>query len=176
MELSKINGAFTLSVNAQMCWTGTLPDNPGVVGIILDPHSNLLVNHFELKGKQIPGKLLYGSYEALLNAGNQDKDWEYLKDPRFRIGHGAVSKQSSATAKWNFEGTGFKLWLPQGDEFGSVSVFVDGMKMRIVNLKSDHFMNSSVVFQKKSLKRGAHSVYITSTDGKLPVCCMEVIF
>jgi len=176
LELSKVNGIFTLSVNQQKCWRGTLPDNPGVVGIILDLHSNLLVNHFELKGKQIPGKLLYGSYEALLNAGNQDKGWNFVKDPSFRMGHGAVSKGKSATAKWNFEGTGFKLWMPKGAEFGSVSVFVDGRKEADVNLRSDHFMNSAVVFQLKSLAMRPHAVYITSRDGKLPVDCLEVTF
>jgi len=176
LELNKRNGIFTLSVNGQQGWTGSLPDNPGVVGIILDPHSNLTMNHFYLTGRQIPGKLLLGSYEALLNAGNQDKDWDFLKDPIFRMGHGTVSKQLSATAKWNFEGTGFKLWMPHGSEFGSVSVFVDGRMLGNVNLRSDQFLNSSVVFQLKSLPMGPHAVYITSTDGKLPVDCLEVTF
>ena len=176
LELSKRNGIFTLSVNGQQCWTGSIPDNPGVVGIILDPHSNLTMNHFYLTGRQITGKLLLGSYEALLNAGNQDKEWNFIKDPIFRMGHGAVSKQQAATAKWNFEGTGFKLWLPRGAEFGSVSVFTDGRKVGNVNLRSDHFMNSSVVFQLISLPLGPHAVYITSTDGKLPVDCLEVTF
>jgi len=92
------------------------------------------------------------------------------------MGHGAVSKQPSATAKWNFEGTGFKLWMPKGAEFGSVSVFADGRKVGNANLRSDHFMNSSVVFHLKSLPMGPHAVYITSTDGKLPVDCLEVTF
>ncbi len=176
MELSKVNGVFTLSVNRKQCWTGLLPVNPGVVGIILDSHSNLMMNHFDMIGRQISCKLLFGSYEALLNAGNQDKEWNFVKDPNFRMGHGVVSKQLSATAKWNFEGTGFKLWMPKGAEFGSVSVFADGRKVGNANLRSDHFMNSSVVFQLKSLPMGSHAVYITSTDGKLPVDCLEVTF
>ena len=176
LELRKKNGEYQLLINKNEVWNGRLTVNPGVIGIMLDPHSTLTMNRFEVSGRQIPGKFLYGCYEAILDAGNQDQDWEFIKDPLFRIGHGAVSKLDSAAAKWNFEGTGFELWLPQGPQFGTVSISVDSQPVGKANLKSDHPINSSAVFKSKPLHNGPHAVYVTSMDGRLPLDCLEVDF
>jgi hypothetical protein len=70
-----------------------------------------------VKGRQTKGKLSLGYYEALLNAGNQDSDWEFKRDSLFRNGKGAISKKTDAFAKWNFEGTKFEIYLPKGPMF-----------------------------------------------------------
>ena len=176
LELKRVKGFYELTVNHQKCWTGKLNSNPGVIGIMLDPHSTLNMNSFNVMGMVIPGKLYYGYYEALLNSGNQDKDWEFIKDPLFRLEHGAISKSDSACAKWNFEGTGFELWLPKGPKFGSVSISIDGQLAGNINLKTDHPTGSSAVFKSKSLHRGAHALYIETRDGHLPVDCIRVNF
>ncbi len=176
LELKKENGVITLFFNHRKYWAGSLAGAPGVTGIILDPHSTLKVNSFNVEGKQIPGKLFYGSYEALLNSGNQDKDWEFRKEPMFRLIHGAVSKRDSSFAKWNFEGKGFELWLPKGPEFGTVALSIDGRLTETLDLKTAQPENSSVLFKSGVLENGPHAVYITSSDGKLPVDCIEVAF
>ncbi len=176
LELRKADGVSVLSINNQKCWTGSLPVNPGVTGIILDPHCVLNMNCFKVEGKHLPGNLYFGYYEALLNSGNQDKDWEFKNDPMFRLGHGAISKRDSAFAKWNFEGTGFKLWLPKGPQFGTVSISLDGLLVANVNLKTDLAQTSSVVYHLKSIKEGTHALFIETIDGHLPLDCIDVSF
>ncbi len=176
LEIIKQTNSYRISVNNQEYVTEKLCSDPGVIGIILDQHSTLKMKTFKVSGKQNKGRLFYGYYEALLNSGNQDKDWEFINDPMFRSGKGAVSKLKSACAKWNFEGTGFKLWLPKGPKFGTVLISIDGLLAKRVNLKTSSFSKSTVVFQSKSLTPGAHAIHIESQDGNLPVDCLEVLF
>lgn len=176
LELKRENNEYTFSLNHDKYWKGVLPIQAGVIGLILDPHSTLTVDRFEVKGKQIRGKLYYGYYEALLNAGNQEQEWEFKKDSLFRYRRGAISKQNSAFAKWNFEGTGFELWLPEGPQFGTVSISIDGQPAGIVQLKNDHTLNSRIVFTSKPLRNGAHSLFLETRDGQLPVDGIGVIF
>jgi hypothetical protein len=176
LHLEKENGEYSLHFNDLKLWEGPLNNNPGVVGIMLDPRSNLFVSRFEVKGKQTKGKLFYGYYEALLTAGNQDNDWEIKKDTLFRNGEGAVSKGDNACAKWNFEGTGFEIYLPMGPDFGSAAIFIDGQPAGIIQLKNDKLLKSKMVFQSKKLNKGLHAVFIKTTDGRLPLDCIEVSF
>lgn len=117
-----------------------------------------------------------GYNEALLNSGNEDKDWDIIKSPVFRNGQGAISKRASVFAKWNFEGTGVEIYLPKGPQFGTAAVYIDGLFAENVMLKNETLKNSSLVFKSKSLRRGPHAVYIESSDGQLPLDCIEVIF
>ena len=109
-------------------------------------------------------------------SGNEDKDWDVLKDARFRSGQGAISKQDSAFAKWNFEGKGFEIYLPKGPQFDSANIYIDGQFAGNIMLKNEQLQNSSMVFESKTLRRGSHAVYIESSDGRLPLDCIEVIF
>ena len=174
--LRKENGVYSLYMNEQKYWEGEFTADPGVVGIMLDPHSYLFTSRFNAKGRQTKGKLVYGYYEALLNAGNQDTDWDFIKGSTFRNGQGAISKRDSGFAKWNFEGTGFEIYLPKGPMFGSATIYIDGQLAGNVILKNERPLHSSMVFKSKSLRRGTHSVYIESTDGRLPLDCIEVSF
>jgi hypothetical protein len=176
LHLGIEKGIFSLSINNKKLWDGQLVNKPGVFGIMLDPHSYLFTNRFEVKGKQIQGNLVLGYYEALLNSGNQDSEWEFKKDSLFKYGKRAISKQDNAFAKWNFEGTGFEIFLPKGPLFGSVAIYIDGQPAGIVNLKNDKFLKSGMVFKSKSLKKGSHAVYIETTDGRLPLDCIKVYF
>jgi hypothetical protein len=176
LQLRKENGSYSLYINDQKCWNGELSNDPGVVGIILDPHSNLFVNRFDVSGSQTRGKLVLGYYEALLNSGNIDEDWDFIKDSSFINGQGAISKKDTAFAKWNFEGTGFEIYLPKGPLFGSVAVYVDDQLRGNILLKNDITLSSSIVFKSSLLSRGAHSVYVESVNGRLPLDCIEVSF
>ncbi|MEI6676952.1 MAG: hypothetical protein WCL21_00010 [Mariniphaga sp.] len=176
LQFKKQKGTYSLAINGQECWKGSLDANPGVIGIKLNPRSNLEVSKFEVKGKAAKGKLIYGYYEALLNSGNQDADWEFIKGPAFKNGQGAISKRASAFAKWNFEGTRFELFSPKGPLFGTVSVYIDSLLAGHVLLKKEQPENSSVVFKSKFLGLGSHSIYLESYDGRLPLDCIEVCF
>jgi len=176
LQLRKVNGIHSLSINGLNCWEGELPNDPGVIGIMLDPHSFLFTTRFYIKGRETLAKLEAGYNEALLNSGNEDKDWEIIKSPVFRNGLGAISKQDSVFAKWNFEGTGVEIYLPKGPLFGTANVYIDGRFAGNIILKNETLKNSSLVFKSKSLRRGSHAVYIESFDGRLPLDCIEVIF
>lgn len=176
LKLRNEKDKYSFYINGQKIWEGILSDNPGVVGVILDPHSYLNTSRFNVAGKQISGSLFYGYYEALLNAGNQDSDWNFIKSSLFRNGSGAVSKENHGFAKWNFYGTGFELYLPKGPTFGTVDVFVDGKNSGNIVLRNDKPSNSSIVFKSKSLCAGAHSVFIETRNGQLPLDCIKVYF
>jgi hypothetical protein len=176
LHFGKVNGLFSLSLNKKELWKGLLDNHPGVIGIMLDPHSNLFASRFEIDGNQTRAALFYGYYEPLLNSGNQDKDWEFKKDTLFRNGKGAISRAKNAFAKWNFEGTRVEIYLPRGPEFGSLAIFIDGQPVGSVNLRNDKLLKSTVVFRSKTLNKGTHSVYLKTTDGRLPLDCIEVSF
>lgn len=176
LQLRKKEGKYSLYINGQKCWEGELSDHPGVIGIMLDPHSYLNVRSFKVTGNQTGGTLVYGYYEALLNSGNQDADWIFLTDPVFRNGSGAISKASHGFAKWNFIGTGFEMYLPRGPSFGNLDIYIDGKIAGNILLKNDQLTNSSVVFKSKHLHKGAHSVYIETENGHLPLDCIKVYF
>jgi hypothetical protein len=119
--------------------------------------------------------MVYGCKEALLNSGNMNSDWEFVSDSVFRYSRGVISKQSSGFAKWNFEGSGVELYLPKGPDFGSATIYIDGIQAGSVNLRNEQFRNSSLVFKSNTLPKGTHAIYMESKDGRLPLDCIEVI-
>lgn len=176
LQIKKEGSGYIIYINGKKCSDGILSSNPGIVGIMLEPHSYLSANRFYIKGKQVFHRQTYGFREALLAAGNMDADWEIKKDPMFRNGTGAVSKSNHAFAKWNFEGTGCEIYLPKGPAFGSVAIYIDGELAENIILKNNQVQASTMVFKSKRLCRGAHSVYLESSDAQLPLDCIDVIF
>lgn len=175
LQIRYRNGLYSLFINDQKCGEIGLTADPGFIGILLDPRSNLFTSRFDVTGKLTKEKIIYGCNEALLNSGNLNNDWEFMLDSGFMYGHGAISKESSGFAKWNFYGSGVELYLPKGPDFGSVTIYIDGIQTESINLKNEQFRNSSVVFKSKALQKGTHAIYIESKDGRLPLDCIEVI-
>jgi hypothetical protein len=174
LQYRKENDTYSIFINGQKCQKFEFAADSGIIGIMLDPHSYLFASRFEVKGRQTKDKIVYGCKEALLNSGNLNSEWEFMNETWFRYGHGAISKQNSGFAKWNFEGTCVEIFLPKGPVFDSVIVYIDGLKVGKINLKNDQFLKSSVVFKSKPLRNGPHAVYVESEDGRLPLDCIEV--
>ncbi len=174
LKLRRENGQYTFFINGLKCWEGRLVSQPGLVGLSLNPHTYLFVDRFLVHGQQISGTVTYGFYEALVNAGNQDEDWEFREDPVFLYGRGAVSKKDSSFAKWNFEGKGFEVYAPKGPEYGMVNIYLDGIWLDRVSLKDIREKKSSVIFKSQTLEMRPHAVYIESTGALLPVDCIKV--
>lgn len=174
VELKKKDGRYELSINDEICWKGILEGNPGVTGILLDPHSYVFVNHFVLGGRKTNGFVVHGFYEALLNAGNQDSDWEFKKNCMFLYESGAVSKKDSAFAKWNFDGKAFELFSPKGPRYGHINIYLDGKLLKTLSLNNPFEIKSSLIFKYGYFKKGSHAVYIESFDGLLPVDCIRI--
>jgi hypothetical protein len=164
-----------LFINNQKCGEISRVADPGFIGILLDPRCSLFTSRLDITGKLTKENMVYGCKEALLNFGNLNTDWEFVSDSVFMYGHGAISKQSSGFAKWNFYGSGVELYLPKGRDFGSVTIYIDGIQAGSVNLKNEQLQNSSLAFKSKTLPKGTHAIYMESKDGRLPLDCIEVI-
>jgi hypothetical protein len=174
LQLTKRNGKNILVLNGVKCWEGILKSNPGVAGVSLNPHSYLFSDRLVVNGHQMKGSITYGFYEALLNAGNQDNAWDFKKDTMFLYGTGAVSKNDSSFAKWNFNGIGFKLFSPKGPAYGKINIYLDGKLLRNLTLKNPCEIKSEVIFEATDLNMGSHAVYIESLDGLLPLDCIKI--
>lgn len=174
LQLKNEEGKSILYINNEKYWEGPMQSNPGILGVSLSPQSFLYADRFVVEGQQKEGSITYGYYEALVNSGNQDHDWEFKNDTTFLIGKGAVSKKDSSFAKWNFDGKGFELYLPKGPDYGNVAIYLDGNLLDQVQLKAAKEQKSSMVYKSKTLKMESHAVYIESLDGLLPVDCIKV--
>jgi hypothetical protein len=174
LSLKKANGKYILSINNEKCWEGALQNNPGIVGLSLDPHSYLYVDRFGVYGRRTKGFVTYGFYRALVDAGNQNSDWGFKKDTNFLYGKGVISQKDSSFAKWNFDGKGFELFSPKGPLFGTINIYLDGELLKNISLKSPREMKSSSIFKLSGLSMGRHAVYIKSLDSLLPVDCINI--
>lgn len=175
LDLKGDNGRHSLFINGIKCWEGELQNNPGVVGIELDPHSYLFDNRFIISGEKVPCYVTYGFYRALVNAGNQDSDWNFKKkDSLFQYGRGAVAKKDSSFAKWQFYGKRFNIFSPKGPLYGTINIYLDGKLLKNISLRSYRLRKSSIIFQSAAISPGKHAVYIESLDGLLPVDCIKV--
>lgn len=174
LQLKRINGKYLLLINDVKYWEGELKSKPGVVGIALSPRSYLFTKKFVVDGRKLNGHITYGFHEALLNSGNHFSDWNIKTDTIFFYGQGAVSKKDSCFSKWNFDGKGFELLSPKGPQYGTVFIYLDGVLIKKISLKTRQDIKSSVVFKSQLIKKGSHSLYMKSLDGLLPVDCLNI--
>ncbi|MCK9411176.1 MAG: hypothetical protein M0Q53_02670 [Prolixibacteraceae bacterium] len=174
LNIKNTNGQFELFINEEKCWKGKMTESPGLIGIMLNKHSYLFVDRFEVKGKQLKGQVTYGFFDALVASGNKEKDWEFKQGSAFLLGRGAVSKRDSSFAKWNFDGEGVELYLPKGPHYNNVNIYLDGVLAGRVSLNSEKEQKSFLVYKSGILKMQPHAVYIESMDGLLPVDCIKV--
>ena len=85
---------------------------PGALGILVEPHSHLLVEKFHVSGQSTPARLTYLYTEALLGAGEKPADWgERLRI--YSVASGAVPRE-----------TRLILW-PEGSIHGSQLALAD---------------------------------------------------
>jgi hypothetical protein len=174
LSIRNTQGKYELLINEEKCWEGKMPENPGLIGIMLNKHSYLFIDRFKVKGKQIEGQVTYGFYDALVASGNKERDWEFKQDSNFFLGKGAVSKRDSSFAKWNFDGKGVELYLPKGPHYNNINIYLDGVLVGKESLKSEKEQKSFLVYKSGVLKMRPHAVYIESMDGLLPVDCIKV--
>ncbi|MEO6706733.1 MAG: hypothetical protein ABIN04_12905 [Ginsengibacter sp.] len=174
LRLKIEKGKYSFIVNDAKLWEGKLKNDPGIIGMFLEPYSYLFTDRFEVSGTKIKGHVTYGFYRALVNAGNQDSDWTFKKDTTFLYGKGAVSKRDSSFAKWNFYGKGFSLFSPKEPLYGTIKIYLDGELLKVVSIKENQPTKSSLIYRSDAISPGKHTVYIESSDGLLPVDCIRV--
>lgn len=175
----KRDGTMALRSDGNELWT-SLPDarvaedDPGAVGLWVEPHTHLFVDEFQIAGQPLPAKLNYLGLEALLGAGENLANWQERSGPKFRYGIGLVAKQPQARVKWNVTGKRLTLWSPRGPEFGEAEIRVDGERATVVNLYAEKSEPSQPVWTSKQLRGAFHGVVWESVKGLLPVDCLQV--
>ena len=174
LQFKKTDGKYSLVLNDVKCWEGTLKNDPGIVGVALDPHSYLFAESFVVDGHQMEGSITYGCRQALLNSGNLKNDWTFKNDSMFLYGRGVVSKKDSSFAKWNFDGKGFELYSPKGPLYGTINIYLDGKLLNHLSLKDSHEIKSSMILKSTDLTMGSHAVFIETFDGLLPLDCIRI--
>ena len=154
------DGDVQINMEGQMLWAGHLEVQKGSVGALVKKDSFLFVERFLVKGCACPAEITLLHTEALLGAGQGFVGWQEIRSPLFRHGVGAVHRTNSGRAKWNFFGTGFRLWLPKGPEYGTVKVLVDGHKMGEIHLYEKSSVPSQPVLSVGDLRSGFHAVVL----------------
>ena len=78
------------------------------------------------------------------------------------------SKRRGATATFSFNGTGVAWVAPKARKRGKAKVFIDGVKVAIVDLYAKSFTDRRVVFATDGLAAGAHTlkIWVKHTSGR----------
>jgi hypothetical protein len=167
-------GAVHLLLNGEDAWCGHVETSPGMLGLLVEPHSHLGVDAFAVEGEPKPATVRYLATEAIVGAGEAAGQWEIREDPGFTYGTGAVSVKPRTRAKWNLEGRSFVLWAPKGPDFGRAEVFLDGVSAGIVDHETGQSQPSSPLMARSDLPPGRHAVVVQATQGVVPLDFLEV--
>lgn len=175
----KRDGSLALRGDEKELWTSppdasVAMDDPGAIGLWVEPHSHLFVEKFQIDGRPLPAKLSYLGLEALLGAGENLANWQEQSGPEFRYSIGLIAKQPQARVKWNVTGRRLTLWSPRGPEFGEAEILVDGQRATVVNLYAKKPEPSQPVWTSKKLRGSFHGVVWQARTGRLPVDCLQV--
>ena len=169
------NGQMRVAIDHKVRWTGNLPLAAGQIGLLVDPFTNLSVLRFEISGPFRPAIVPWLYIEALTGAGVCMNDWDVIQSPLYRFGVGAVRKTPGGRVKWNFRGRGFRLWSPQGPQFGRCELLVDGRKLAELNFHAEREQPSRIVYTCDDAGDGYHAVVLRSIDGRLPVDSLDAV-
>ena len=165
----------SITINGQEAWVGSVPNGPGMFGLLLAPGSWAEVTSFEITGgSQSAPPLDYLYTEGLVGAAQNMTDWQAVEDPNFRFGIGAVSASPTVRAKWNFEGSGFALWGPRAPGYGRASVLVDGEAAGVANFHHASTKPSGEVFRLVGLSNGRHTVALEPIEGCIALDSLTV--
>ncbi len=176
LDIDQKDDLLKITLDNTLLWQNSMKSQSGKIGLLLDKHSNLKVNSFEVTGKAKPGVTTLLYTEGLLGAGQSMHDWENDESPYFRYDIGAISKaENQGRIKWNYHGSGFTLWSPKGPKFGSAEVFFDGVKKGTVDLYAPSGTTSAPVFTLKDVPVGYHAIVVESKSGRLVVDCVDVM-
>jgi len=143
--------------------------------LFVESHSHLSVDHFAVAGKIAFNTLSFLYTEGWLGAGENPADWVEQKDRTFRFGVGAVRRRDGGQVKWNFAGSGFTLWSPQGPDYGAAEVWLDGALVATVDLHAVQSQPSQPVFRQTGLADAFHTLILQSRRGRLVVDSLDVV-
>jgi len=168
-------GRTRVTVDGREVWSGALPAATGPLGLLLEPGTHLTVERFAVTGVPLRATQTWLASEAIAGAGVAEGAYERVQGPEWRFGAGAVCASPRERVKWNFRGSGFRLWLPRGPEYGRVAVKLDGTPLGELDLSGPP-TPSAVVLERLRLPDGFHALTVTGLSGaKLPVDCLDAL-
>jgi len=167
-------GATTVALDGKEIWRGAMGGGDGALGLLVESHSHLTIQRFAAAGQPQASQLSFLHTEGWLGAGENPANWVEQEASAFRYGVGGVHRDDNGRAKWNFLGSGFTLWSPQGPDYGTVEVWLDGELLAAVDLHRAQPRPSQPVFRKTGLADTFHAVTLQSKSGRLVVDSLEV--
>ena len=152
----------------------------GALALVAHEFSILTCTKFAVSGEEIPCRLKYHAYDAILGAGQRLADWKNAADS----GLSCVSENALISAaepygaiqiygKWNILGRGFTIYAPRGPSLGTMRVTVDGEHRATVDLYSENRVASSPVVTCE-LAGGRHAVAVYPEKGEIVLDVLEV--
>lgn len=175
LKMSHHGSETIFSLNGIFVWRGRMETTPGHTGLMAFAHSRIEVQEFLQHGKKEAGHTDWLFTEGLLNAGNDLKEWNLLKNhPNFIYGTGATSLTDTARIKWSFKGSGFDLFLPKLPELGVVQIILNGKLLKEIDLHADPAQKSGPVFSGRNLPDDYNALVVKGVKGKIAVDCLRV--
>jgi hypothetical protein len=167
-------GHIALQIDGKPVWSGNASAEVGALGLLAQPWSSLVVDHYEVTGHAVGSRLSFLYTEGWLGAGEDPAHWMEQQDARFRFGAGAVSRRPDARVKWNFIGQECTLWSPRGPEYGAAEVLLDGVPAGVLDLHSNEPQDSRPAWQRQDLEQGFHALIVQARSGAMPVDSLDV--
>jgi len=167
------SGSISLRVSERETLRFQGPPGATCLGLHVDPGTHLEVERFEVEGKPSAAEWIHLWPEAIAGAGVDEAEVGACKESTFRFGEGADTL--AARVKWNFRGTGYRLWLPRGPRWGEVELRIDGVPAGKLDLHSPSAVPSAVLHERRGLADGHHALTVRCRAGRMPVDCLEAL-
>ena len=167
-------GEGALALDGVETWAGSLPAEPGTLGLYVEANSHARVSRFSVAGELGTATRRYLWSEGILGAAQRQENWEVVTgDASFTYGEGAISTGDSASAKWSVEGNHVVLHAPRGPSFGMAKIVVDGTQRGEIDYYAPEPEKSAPRF---ILEIGGtrHSIRLESIQGRIPLDLLEI--
>jgi len=175
VRIETLAGQTAVAISGEPVWSGAMVVEAGSLGLLLEPGTHLSVDKLVVTGAPQPAVHTWMFSEAISGAGVSEGAYETTGGPQWRFGTGALCKSPRERVKWNFRGSGFRLWLPRGPEFGRVGVKLDGVPLGEIDLAGPAAA-SVVVIERERIDDGFHALVLTGLSGAmLPVDSLEAL-
>ena len=143
---------------------GDCPNTHGGIGLLVGEHSRAEVGKFEIRADAVPARRNYLYTEALLGAAQSMQHWNIVKDAAFRFGEGSISTAYEVRAKWNVHCRAFTLYAPQGPQYGSAELLVDGKVIVTLDFHAETSRASHEIFKSEVFPEGNHAIVLRPAE------------